>query len=417
MPTVGIDAINAYCGRAFVEVRELFEHRDLDDRRIGNLMMVSKSVPLLCEDIVSFAATAAWPLVAAMSPAERDEIEMLIVATESGIDFSKSASTHVHQLLGLSTRCRLLEVKQACHAGAVALQLAAAWVAARPGSNGRALVIAGDVVVPARDTYRYGEPSQGAGAVAVMVAEQPRIAELEIGVAGYHSYQTDDFCRPRYELDIVDVDLSLLTYIECLLGSYRDYAAKVPGTELVNSFDQLAMHTPFGGMVKGAHRSVLRTLYQMDPTSIAEDFERRLLPSVRYPQQVGNIYSGTTLLAVASAIAHGPERAHRLGVFSYGGGCSSEFFTLRVNDGAAAHLARSEIAAALAGRARLGMAEYDAIVDDLAAIGPGMPDLTVELSRYEEILAGADHAPRHAVLTGINDHHRNYTWLKDETNG
>ncbi|MFD0598201.1 hypothetical protein ACFQZ4_42960 [Catellatospora coxensis] len=119
-------------------------------------MMHRKAVPLPCEDVVSLAASAAWPIVAALSPDELSTIRTLIVATESGVDFSKSASTYVHRLLGLSRNCRLFEVKQACHAGVAALRSAAALVG---HEGGRALVIAGDIPTAARGTY--AEPSQG----------------------------------------------------------------------------------------------------------------------------------------------------------------------------------------------------------------------------------------------------------------
>ena len=45
---VGIEAINAYGGQAFIEVRELFEKRGLDLALFENLMMQNKSVNLRC---------------------------------------------------------------------------------------------------------------------------------------------------------------------------------------------------------------------------------------------------------------------------------------------------------------------------------------------------------------------------------
>lgn len=98
----GIESINAYVGRASVGVRELFEDRDLDMNRFANLMMDQRSVNLPCEDPVTNAVNAAKPIVDAMSPAERDRIELLVVGTESGLDFGKPISTYVHHHLGLS---------------------------------------------------------------------------------------------------------------------------------------------------------------------------------------------------------------------------------------------------------------------------------------------------------------------------
>jgi 3-hydroxy-3-methylglutaryl CoA synthase len=37
-----------------------------------------------------------------------------------------------------------------------------------------------------------------------------------------------------------------------------NYAKKVPQADFLDSFDYLAFHTPFAGMVKGAHRTMMR---------------------------------------------------------------------------------------------------------------------------------------------------------------
>ena len=41
---VGIEALNVYCGLAYIPVRTVFEHRGLDLGRLSNLMM-EKSWP------------------------------------------------------------------------------------------------------------------------------------------------------------------------------------------------------------------------------------------------------------------------------------------------------------------------------------------------------------------------------------
>src|SRR3989442_15303438 len=106
MMGVGIEAVNAYAGRASMDVRQLFQARGLDMQRFSNLMMEQKSVNLPCEDAVTNAVNAAKPLIYALSPAERERVELAIVGTESGLDFAKPISTYVHECLGLSRRCR-----------------------------------------------------------------------------------------------------------------------------------------------------------------------------------------------------------------------------------------------------------------------------------------------------------------------
>jgi polyketide biosynthesis 3-hydroxy-3-methylglutaryl-CoA synthase-like enzyme PksG len=336
---------------------------------------------------------------------ERASIETLIVATESSLDFSKAASTWVHDLLGLSRNCRLLEVKQACFAGIGALQMAAAMVATSP-YDARALVIAGDIPHPTPMTY--AEPSQGAGAVAVLVGPEPRIISLEPGLSGCYSYETADFFRPRSDVDILDVDRSIMSYVNCLCGAVRNFQLRVPGTDFVTSFDQLAMHTPFPGMPIGAHRAAIRKLAALSPDQLAADAERRVLPSIRYAQSVGNIYAGSTLLAMLSTIEHcDNDDEYSLGVFSYGSGCSSEFLRCHVRPRAREQLTPAAVPAHLTHRRQLTMSEYDSVIDSLASTGFGVETTSLDMSPFTDMVT--DDQPR-LVMSGINGYHRKYTW-------
>src|SRR5882757_10696061 len=88
------------------------------------------------------------------------------------------------------------------------------------------------------------------------------------------------------------------------------------------------MHTPFGGMIKGAHRDMMRKTVKATPREIEADFERRVMPGLTYCQRVGNIMGATTMLSLLSTIEHGDfQTPQRIGCFSYGSGCCSEFFS------------------------------------------------------------------------------------------
>ena len=62
------------------------------------------------------------------------------------------------------------------------------------------------------------------------------------------------------------------------------------------------------------------------PPIVEADFEKRVRPSLRYCQEVGNIYSGTIFLALCGVLA-GLTAPARIGLFSYGSGCCSEFYS------------------------------------------------------------------------------------------
>lgn len=408
--TVGIEAINVYTGRAALDVRTLFAARGLDLGRFGNLLMERKSVNLPCEDPVTNAVNAARPLVAALSEEERARIELVIVGTESGLDYAKPISTYVHEHLGLGPRCRSFETKHACYGGTAAFQLAASFVAASPDPSVKALVIAADAASVA-DRGTYWEPSQGAGAVAMLVSGQPAIFELDLGASGYHTYEVMDTLRPRPDVETGDTDLSLLSYLECLHRSYQHYCERVTGADAVATFDYLVFHAPFAGMVKGAHRAFLRKHSRLSPAEIDQHFHTRTAASLRYCSQLGNTYSASLYTALCSLLDHtelGADR--RLGLFSYGSGCASEFYSGVALAGARARLARLGISEAIARRRSLTMPEYELLSDlavhRMAGVESHAFDPAPYRALYDECLAGGGLL----VLDRIERYHRRYRW-------
>ena len=404
--SVGIEAIHAYCGRASMDGDLLATERRLNQARFANLLMRRKSVTLPWEDPVSYAVNAAKPLIDALSADERHSIELLIVATESGVDWGKSIATYVHAALGLAPHCRLFEIKQACYGGTAALQMAAATVTASPRPI-RALVIATDLGRPV--PHSYAEPSQGSAAVALLVGADPVILALEPGASGVHGYEVMDACRPTPEIETGDADLSLLSYLDCMEKSFLAYQARVPGRDFQDGFDYLACHTPFGGMVKGAHRTMMRKFKRVPPAIVEADFERRVRPSLRYCQEVGNIYSGTVFLALCGVLA-GLSAPARIGLFSYGSGCCSEFYSGTADLAAAAAIARTGLDAALAGRHPLSMPEYEAVVARTRDGLVGARTAAVDAAGFEHIWRTQFEDRQLLVLAGIDNYHRTYRW-------
>ncbi len=412
MRQVGIEAISAYCGEAFLEVPELFRYRDLDARRMDNLLMRRKSVAMHCEDAVSFAVNAAKPIVDALSEDQRQAIELLVVGTESGVDFGKSVSTYVADLLGLNRNCRLFEVKQACYSGTVGVQMAAAVVAASPFDGVKALAIGTDVSRPVPHTY--AEPSNGAGAVALLIGDQPRAATFDQGAYGCYGYEVMDTFRPTPEAEAGDADLSLLTYIDCLQGAFTDYARRVEGADLADTFDLLAMHTPFPGMVKGAHRTVLRRLKHLSAPELQTEFERKVQPSLAFPSEVGNIYAGSVYLALASVIDNAVvDGERRVGLFSYGSGCASEFFSVVIDPASQSAVRATGLREALAGRYQLSAEEYDEVLAATGKLTFGESDLAVDLSKFAHVFERPQARQPRLVLSRLSNHHREYVWLGD----
>ena len=80
---------------------------------------------------------------------------------------------------------------------------------------------------------------------------------------------------------------------------------------------------------------------QLEGASEAEadaSYTAEVAASLRLPSQVGNIYTGSLYLALASLLeAEAAElEGQRIGLFSYGSGCCAEYFAGRVVKGAGA---------------------------------------------------------------------------------
>jgi polyketide biosynthesis 3-hydroxy-3-methylglutaryl-CoA synthase-like enzyme PksG len=410
-PGVGIEALNVYCGLAQIPVQDVFAGRGLNAERIGNLMMHQRSLGLPFEDPITNAVNAAKPIVDALDPDEKNRIEILITSTESGIDYSKSVASYVHDHLGLSRHCRVIEAKQACYAATAAVQMGVAYVAAGLSPGAKVLVIATDVsLVDAR--AEYTEPVMGAGAAAVLISDRPRILTVDLGAFGNCSFETLDSARPSPTFDIADVDASLFAYLDCLKHAFLAYRDRVEGTDFATTFDFLAMHTPFAGLVKAGHRKMMREFGGANATEIEQDFTRRLLPSLTYASQVGNLCSGAVYLALASLIdAVQPDTGYRVGLFSYGSGCCSEFFSGVVDQESTAALAEMHIGRHLADRYACTFDEYEELLKDTLCCLVPQQNREIAVGRWSGLLDRRSDRRSLLALTAVRNYHREYEWV------
>jgi polyketide biosynthesis 3-hydroxy-3-methylglutaryl-CoA synthase-like enzyme PksG len=418
MVQAGIEAINIFGGSACLDVMKLVEHRGLDPDRFSNLLMKHKSMAMPYEDAVTFAVNAAKPIVDRLSPEEKGRIELLVTCTESGVDFGKSLSTYVHDYLGLNRNCRLFEIKQACYAGTAGYQMALSFILSQASPGAKALVIATDVsrhmVVEGGDVltedWSYAEPSSGSGAAALLISDQPKVYRADIGACGYYGYEVMDTCRPVPDGEAGNSDLSLLSYLDCCENSFLEYRKRVPEADYADTFQYLAFHAPFGGMVKGAHRSMMRKMCGAKPPEIEADFLQRVWPGLRQCQRVGNIMGGTVFISLASTIAHGDfSQPRRIGSFSYGSGCCSEFHSGVVTSEGQDIVRGFEVDRQLDERYELSVDEYDRILAGNHAVRFGIRHTTVDpgfiSGAYDTLRRN-----RHLVLKKIDHYHREYAW-------
>ncbi|MDP1771715.1 MAG: hydroxymethylglutaryl-CoA synthase family protein [Methylobacter sp.] len=425
MTPVGIEAMNLYGGSTFVDVMELAAHRQLDTARFDNLLMKHKSVALPYEDPVSFAINAAKPVIDQLSEAEKDRIELLITCSESGIDFGKSMSTYIHHYLGLNRNCRLFELKQACYSGTAGLQMAVNFILSQVSPGAKALVIATDLsrflVTEDGDAltmdWAFFEPSGGAGAVALLVSEKPEIFQLDVGANGYYSFEVMDTCRPIPDSEAGNADLSLLSYLDCCDQSFQEYQKRVTGTDYRTTFQYLCFHTPFGGMVKGAHRNMMRKHTDIKRDEINQDFQQRVQPGLTYCQRVGNIMGATVLVSLASTIEQGVfDVPRRIGCFSYGSGCCSEFYSGVAMASGQQKLRSMQLEKNLDSRYQLNMDEYETLLEGSNEVKFGtrnvVPNTDLLPGVWQSIIDNtAGKGTERIFLKEIKEFYRQYEWV------
>src|SRR6202008_1091036 len=136
-----------------------------------------------------------------------------------------------------------------------------------------------------------------------LISSTPRLFRIDVGAHGNHAFEVMDTCRPGPDTEAGDADLSLMAYLECCEAAFRDYTRRVEGVDFRETFHQLAFPTPFGGMVKGAHRHLMRRFGKAAAGEAEADFARRLAPSLAYGQRVGNTAGASLFLALAGTIA------------------------------------------------------------------------------------------------------------------
>ncbi|WP_043710900.1 hydroxymethylglutaryl-CoA synthase [Corallococcus macrosporus] len=360
----GLEAMGIAVPATYVELADLALARGVaPGKYVDGLGVTRMCVPLEQEDTVTLAARAARAALESAGCAP-SEVGMLVVGTETAVDHSKPVSSYVQGLLGLSTGCRVFETKHACYGGTAALQMALDWVRSGSARGKKALIVCSDIA-------RYGvgtpgEPTQGAGAVAMLVSDQPRLITFEAGKTGVYSKDVMDFWRPLYSKDaLVDGHYSVQCYLDALEGAYRAYQAveaDAGGARFYSDrFAALVYHVPYGKMSRKAHRH-LRTL-DGDPAP-DDSFDRLVGSSLVLPSQVGNIYTGSMYLALASLLGTAQEdlTGRCVGLFSYGSGSCAEFFSGVVQPGAQARVKALGLEALLERRRALSIPEYEDVM-------------------------------------------------------
>jgi hydroxymethylglutaryl-CoA synthase len=405
---IGIDSIGVFVPRLFVDltgewaqVRAPVLTQGDVHKLVGKVTdgvgVTRMAIPDAHQDCATMAAMAAKRAIDAAQIDPRD-IDYLAVGTETTVDQSKSTAAYVLGMLERHYGVSMAEAgapqfQFACIGATYALEAAASRIRAGDNLKPYSLVIASDVSKYPLCTA--GEYTQGAGAVALLLSENPRILALEHGLSATVTRDERDFFRPNWSgAAVVDGKYSVDVYLDCVESAFLAYANRLKGgpgvgeSGVLDAIDHFLFHVPFPRMAEYAAARVFTTQWlgarqpagagllaslaeqvpmireqheEREKTDKAEgsarkwrrDLERevaksaifrelydqKVAPSLSLARSVGNVYSGALYLSLAGLLERSRSRSlvgERAAFTSYGSGASAKVFSGIFQEGYAA---------------------------------------------------------------------------------
>ena len=408
MIKIGIEKINLYGCSLTLDIAELAKARDKDPKLIVNDYLIdTRSLNPLWEDSVTMGVNAA---IAMLTEEDKKSIGMLIVGTESSVDYGKPISTNILEALGLSNNVRNYEVKHACYCGVAALDTAANWIASGTNHGKKALVISSDF--SRKHIGKDHEFVLGGIGAAVLVSDTPKILELEMQKKGTWSTNIYDTFRPTAEAEMGNNETSLFSYVDALEGAYENYVENV-GEEVIfdTYFKYNIYHTPFPGMTFQAHRVCSNLHAKHKKSEIKVTFDKKVLPCLKFARKVGSTYGASNFVGLCSLLMSGAEvnPGDRIGFYAYGSGAIGEFYSGIILPGAREAIAAMNIEEQFSHRKPVTVAEYEQI-ENTRATYIDNPDFTPDFSILNGWFDEHYKGKKLFVLKKVENYYRTYGW-------
>jgi len=235
----------------------------------------------------------------------------------------KPIAAWLHRLVGLPQRVR--STRQSTPVSAAPLDCWRRWTGLLPvpREGARPWWSATDIArYPLRSA---GEPTQGAGAVALLVPPRPRLLTLEPGVSGSYTSEVMTSAPPLQQGRVVDGHHSVDCLSRRACGPPTVRGRKRPPPPTCTAISRAHLSRALRPrLARKAHRHS-RMLDGLGDEAEA-DLRRRGggATSLRFQPKWGNVYTGSLYCALRFSLASrggGDSRAGRIGLFSYGSGC------------------------------------------------------------------------------------------------
>ena len=367
----GIDDMAFHVPKIYLPIEELADKRAIAYAKLNKgLGLEAMSLADVHEDASTMAANAVKSLIE-KNELNPTEIGRIYVGSESAFDGAKPIASYVLSMLtdhfekqygeNAFLNTDVVDMTFACIAGVDALHNTLDWVAADTTRMG---------IVVCTDNAKYelestGEYTQGAGAVAMLVKDKPRLIEIDnpIGVAtvGVHDFfkpvrrvskqtlvdnlagkglngvasgfsvdnviaSNEKFVDIHKIFPVFDGQYSNECYSQRMQQAYTNFCDKKPSHHLDN-WDRVVFHLPYAFHGKRVFSDVFYEAYKNSPElkaqllELAPDFEQnpntKLIAKTPMYQQyvtekiekaqrasslIGNLYTGSIFMALMSML-------------------------------------------------------------------------------------------------------------------
>ena len=372
----GIEAASYHVPSLYLEIKELAEKRNIEPAKLEKGLGLHKmAFPDVHEDAATFAAEALLKLINDYN-LNPDEIARIYLGTESALDAAKPTATYAMQMVETALEsqygkrcfknCDVVDMTFACVGAVDALQNCLDYCRANPGR--KAVVIASDYAK--YELESSGEYTQGGGAVAVLVSNNPKLIEIE-NVFGVATESVFDFFKPRRTANKSDLasatanmpdKLEIFTdepvfdghysnqcYQDRIREAYEHYKLLTNQCKPYEEWRYLIFHLPYafhGKRVFTELFSIENNLPYSTPeeqkaVAKSEDYLKfigeKIEPSQRASSEIGNMYTASIFMALLSALQvsydTGEDLIHqKVGFLAYGSGSKAKVFAGKISE-------------------------------------------------------------------------------------
>lgn len=399
----GIEAASYFIPSLYLEIKDLAEKRGIEPAKLEKGLGLHKmAFPDVQEDSATFAAEALLKLIQDYNLNPKD-ISRIYLGTESALDAAKPTATYAMQMVEqvlepkfgkrVFKNCDVVDLTFACVGAVDAFQNCLDFVRANPGK--KAVVIASDYAK--YELNSPGEYTQGGGAVALLVSDQPKLLEFE-NVFGVATESVFDFFKPRRSAlkseltsasetmpdkieiftdePVFDGQYSNQCYQNRIREAYEHYKEQKWTVKPYENWRYLIFHLPYAFHGKRVFTEIFSLENHLDYSTpenqkaVAKSEEylkfinHKIEPSQRASSEIGNMYTASIFMALLSAIQvsfdEGEELAgSEIGFLGYGSGSKSKVFVGKVSPQWKEVVAKWNLFESLKNRIRIDFETYE----------------------------------------------------------